>query len=93
MTREAFEDFYQSEVTGCNGEWLVKEDGKYLEEKTARAWVVWQAATAAERERCAKVCEEEAQILSDIGEGCTTGQYDYMADGAERCADAIRKGE
>ena len=51
------------------------------------------AAVEAERERCAKVCEEEAASISREGKGCHTGQYEYMSSGADRCVDAIRKGE
>ena len=54
-------------------------------------WDAWQAATDAALERAEKACEEEeaADIRSE-GKGCHTGQYDHMADGAGRCAQAIR---
>ena len=47
------------------------------------AWQAWQAATAAERERCAKVCE------SGIN---STSSYRWES-AVNWCADAIRKGE
>lgn len=53
--REAFEAF----VTG-NGEWPAAAEmgnGKYKLYSTSQAFLAWQAATAAERERCAKVCD------------------------------------
>ena len=46
---------------------------------TTSAFEIWQAATAAERERCAKVCD-------GIGDG------NRWSD-AHSCADAIRRGE
>lgn len=53
-------------------------------------WDAWQAATAAALERAEKACEEEAADIRSEGKGCHTGQYDHMADGAGRCAQAIR---
>lgn len=41
-------------------------------------------------ERAEKACEEEAADIRSEGKGCHTGQYDHMADGAGRCAQAIR---
>ena len=37
-------------------------DGSYEVWRTDCAWQAWQAATLAERERCAKVCEEDAFV-------------------------------
>lgn len=64
---------------------------------------VWQAATAAERERCANVCDAFAQDKWALYKGRApyTGKEPGRAadftqgqsDGAEQCADAIRKGE
>ena len=51
-----------------------------------------EAAVAAERERCAKVCIEWADShAKDTGE-CTYGNCDFVA-AATDCADAIRKGK
>jgi hypothetical protein len=36
----------------------IYRDGTYRFAHYAAGWEMWQAATAAERERCAKVCEE-----------------------------------
>ncbi len=60
----------------------------YLHEY-ARAYAAEQVA--AERERCAQACRDEAASIRAEGEGCTNGQYDFMADGAERAADAIEE--
>ena len=49
-----------------------------------------KAATDAALERAEKACEEEAADIRSEGKGCHTGQYDHMADGAGRCAQAIR---
>ena len=67
------------------------------------AWQAWQAATAAERERCAKACDAIAEDKWSLYKGRApyTGKEpgrasDYVqgqSDGADQCADAIRKGE
>ena len=54
--------------------------GDYLGMATQIAWEAWQAATLAERERAAKVCDEIAET-DGTGYGI-----------AEDCAAAIRKG-
>jgi len=48
---------------------------------TTSAFEIWQAATAAERERCAALCES-------LGTA-TNGIYERN----QKCADAIRRGE
>ena len=53
--REAFEA-----AMGAAGYELnppIYRDGTYRFAHYAAGWEMWQAATAAERERCAKVCE------------------------------------
>ena len=52
--------------------------GIYSDCNTDYAWLAWQSATLAERERCAKVCEDIADLV------------DYPAF-ANECADAIRQ--
>jgi len=47
---------------------------------TTSAFEIWQAATAAERERCAKVCEALGTT--------TNGMYERN----QECADVIRSG-
>jgi len=64
--------------------------GQYKSVVTNTRWDAWQAATAAALERAAQACEEEAADIRSEGKGCHTGQYDHMADGAGRCAQAIR---
>lgn len=39
---------------------------------------------------CVKACEAEAAAIRKEGAGCHDGRYDWMADGAERCAEALR---
>jgi hypothetical protein len=61
----------------------------------AVAWQAWQAATAIERERCAKVCEEEANGNGGISIGPMATErgklvFESMAVGAMNCAAAIR---
>lgn len=48
-----------------------------------RDWRVWQAATLAERERCAKVCDEQEERES----------YGHAKHAVGACAEDIRKGD
>jgi hypothetical protein len=45
---------------------------------------------AAEREACAKLCEQEAKELNLEAEYAEDGSYNWKADGALDCAAAIR---
>ena len=81
-TRQAFEEWAKS--SGPN--FYYEDDGTF----SRMAWRTWQAATDAALERAEKACEEEAADIRSEGKGCHTGQYDHMADGAGRCAQAIR---
>ncbi len=92
-TREAFEAFISAppfempiERFDDRSAW----PGSYTELEVDLAWQAWQAATDAALERVEKACEEEAADIRSEGKGCHTGQYDHMADGAGRCAQAIR---
>lgn len=53
----------------------------------------WNAAIAEGREACAKACDDEAEAIRREGEGSTNAQYDWMADGAERCAETLRSND
>ena len=70
--REAFEEWFNA--------FNIKEMPEY---QTIRdfSFAAWQAATAAERERCAKVCDAIA--------------HDWRGANSQsvQCANAIRKGE
>ena len=62
--RKAFEEWvsgppYECEVTRFpeGSAW----PGNYRAANVDLAWFAWQAATAAERERCAKVCDAIAE--------------------------------
>ena len=66
------------------------------------ACLAWQAATAAERERCAKVCDAISDehwsrykgTKPNSGHPARGSYYEEgMSDGADLCADAIRRGE
>jgi hypothetical protein len=63
---------------------------------------IWEAKTgnlerfaalvaAAEREACAKVCEDEAAEFRSQKEGCRDARYDWKEDAAMECSLAIRK--
>ena len=85
-TREAFET--EARKHGFILDRLDKSSG-HGPPRTAPARARGQAATAAALERAEKACEEEAADIRSEGKGCHTGQYDHMADGAGRCAQAI----
>ena len=86
MTTEAMRASFEVWHSG-NGNWpkSVEKDGNgnYRLAQAASAWHTFQAATAIERERAAKVCEEQARE-------CLDGE---AANSCECCADAIRNGE
>lgn len=63
--REAFEA-----AMGAAGYELnppIYRDGTYRFAHYAAGWEMWQAATAAERERCAKVCDSMAKLGAEEG--------------------------
>jgi hypothetical protein len=64
-------------------EWVERSIPMTDQEKTF-AWFAWKAATEAEREACAEVCE------SFIGEQPRAGFHGEYKQGAKNCAAAIR---
>jgi hypothetical protein len=60
--REAFEAWYCREYGR-----LGRVDVGYVDSHTSTAWAAWQAATLAERERCAMVLELGAFRLAPSG--------------------------
>jgi hypothetical protein len=62
--------------------------GNYRMWQTDSAWLGWQAAAAAEREACAKVCDD----LADSGYQYEPGKWCYDPS-AKECAAAIRNRE
>ena len=72
--REAFEDWFPKKDFGPNG--LLMICAEYVYAPAATYWKVWQAATLAERERCARVCEK----------------WVTTSDSPDVCAAAIRQG-
>jgi hypothetical protein len=86
--REAFEKWVKS-----GGGDVMKRDGQYLSSMT-RLWLkAYQAATAAERERCALVCDEVRETRLVMS--CYSSKRECVAarGAAFLCADAIRSGE
>jgi hypothetical protein len=62
------------------------------------AWDAWQAATAAERERAALVCDDEARIRTEAGnthpeDSDSRDQCFAAARAAINCAKGVRGGE
>lgn len=69
---------------------------------TTSAFEIWQAATAAERERCAKMCDAICDDQWSKYKGMPPNEKhpargnvytEGVSDGADLCADAIRRGE
>lgn len=54
--RKAFEAWYSQSISESPGMLMKHPNGEYV--YLTNEWLAWQAATAAERERAAKVCEE-----------------------------------
>ena len=88
--REAFEAWHKSKF-GDTSSFLTMHnpDGSYV--YVQDEWEVWQAAALAERERCAKVCEEKAEWISAI-EKCRPIVAKHWRSGARASAYAIRAG-
>lgn len=80
-TRDAFEAWF----TKRRGAGLLSKaiTGGYEWVATSEAWETWQAATLAEQERCALICED----ASDFGNDSKNTQYVLACDDV---ADAIR---
>lgn len=77
--REAFEKWATD-----NNYRVVMVDGKYDMPSTRWAWNAWQAATAIEREACAKVCDYYETAIDLRGN-------EYIRSGdCKRAAELIR---
>lgn len=62
------------------------------------AWLCWRAATLAERDRAARVCDDEARIRTEAGqfhpeESESRGRCYAAARAAINCAKGVRNGE
>ena len=66
--------------------WYEETDGS----EVAASWASWQAATAAERERCALVCRREAEIQKASAKFCGIDNLDQ--GDFDICEAAIRQG-
>lgn len=60
--RKAFEAFMERD----NRNLIINEVGEYMFE-TDTAFAAWQAATLAEREACAAICDEAAKFHAEHG--------------------------
>jgi hypothetical protein len=60
------------------------------EDSLATLMLAGRAVERAAYERAAQECIETAAELRRCADGCTDGRYDWKADGALDCADAIR---
>ena len=106
---QAFEKWAASMNTGGTNFGMLKIDGLYADTRTSLAWAAWQAAReslpndlAAERERCAKLCEAiaaerfENHGVTDWDTGTTyyrgrdEDEYDLRDEEDRVCAASIR---
>lgn len=82
-SRKEFEAHIRKQFPTASDDLLLgrSSNGRYGSMVTEHAWLAWQAATAHERERCAKVCDAIA--------------YEWRGANSQsvQCANAIRKGE
>jgi hypothetical protein len=93
--REAFEKWYLDGGTQPELTRSIRYPDQYNDQVVDAMWDGWQAATAAERERCAKVCEEQADGNGGVSAGPMATErgklvFESMAVGAMNCAAAIR---
>ena len=83
-TRDAFEAWFAKR----RGAAMLSKTayGSYEWARTSEACEVWQAATAAERERCALVCDDRSDCANDMKNTQARAACDELAD-------AIRSGK
>ncbi len=84
-TRQAFEEWVKKNHPF--GNLVGKADAR---EMFPDYWSTWQAATAAERERCAKVCDESSQDAYARYRASRREYDDGQCDVANELADKIR---
>ena len=99
MTEQSCKDFEAWISKGC-GDLSKFGNGNHIHYQNSavnNAWTGWQAATKAERERCARVCE----LIKETALTTQTGPADDLSNvmlrqiahmGAGACADLIRQG-
>ncbi len=67
---------------------------KTIETDSRDEWVTLQKLIdfirSDERKACAELCDDEARQFERNSNGANDGRYDWKADGAHDCADAIR---
>lgn len=87
--KEAFESFEAWWIASPHSKNLYPVGTvRYAHANGMAAFEAWQAATLAERERCAKVCETWAKGHAKA-DGCTYSDCHFVA-AAQDCAAAIR---
>ena len=74
----------------CNLGLLVGPLYALLDDEWERLHRFAALVAAAERESCAKVCEDEAAEFRSQKEGCRDARYDWKKDAAMECSLAIR---
>ena len=67
-----------------------RDDYEHVASLEPRMWIEHHFDDAIkEREACAKVCRDEAEQFMQCAGSMTTGAYDWKAEGATDCAEAI----
>ena len=68
-----------------------RDDYEHVATLEPRAWIEHHFDDAVkERKACAKLCDDEAKQFMQCAGSMTTGAYDWKAEGATDCAEAIR---
>ena len=68
-----------------------QKDGEYKSTSAQLVWQAWQAGAKAEREACAKLCDEFGDdYMQQARGGDQSGASDHKACAATEIADAIR---
>ncbi len=93
--RKAFEAWYSQSISESPGMLMKHPNGEYV--YLTNEWLAWQAATAAERERAAKVCDEFERRTLSLQDGPPEVLSNVMLRqvavlGFAEAAAAIRKG-
>jgi hypothetical protein len=99
-TREEFEAYRKKDSPlrlGLSRSTSPGHEDEYGDPFVQQAWEAWRDATLAERERCAKVCDEEyayrIQREDNPLPGDTSSVQGHKAVTAHSLASKIRKGE
>ena len=87
--RKRFES-WQTDTGRTDPLYLEFLDGRYCFNDVQRDWEIFQEIAGIVVAECVAVCEQEQAHWQMQAPGAADGRYDWKADGAEACADALR---